>query len=55
MLGRLKLTAVPGQNDNLLDEIARRNITVREALAFFCEREIARKCERCIQMADGPG
>lgn len=53
MLGRLKLTAVRDQIDNLLDEAARRNMTTREALAFFCEREIARKDERRIQMAMG--
>ena len=43
MLTRLKLTAVRDQLDGLLDEAARGEMTLREALAFLCEREIARK------------
>jgi DNA replication protein DnaC len=50
-LTRLKLTAVRDQLDSLLDEAARRELTLREALAFLCEREIARKDERRIAMA----
>jgi DNA replication protein DnaC len=50
MLTRLKLTAVRDTLDSLLDEIARRELTLREALVFLCEREIARKDERRIQM-----
>jgi DNA replication protein DnaC len=50
-LTRLKLTAIRDQIDNLLDEAARRELTLREALAFLCEREIARKDERRIEMA----
>nr|WP_292601928.1 IS21-like element helper ATPase IstB [Mesorhizobium sp.] len=51
MLTRLKLTAIRDQLDNLLDEVARRELTVREAVAFLCEREVARKEERRIEMA----
>ncbi len=51
MLTRLKLTAVRDQLDSLLDEAARRELTLRETLAFLCEREIAHKDQRRIQMA----
>jgi DNA replication protein DnaC len=51
MLTRLKLTAIRDQLDSLLDEAARRELTLREALALFCEREIARRDERRIEMA----
>jgi DNA replication protein DnaC len=47
MLTRLKLTAVRDQLDSLLDEAVRSELTLRDALAFLCEREIARK-ERAI-------
>jgi DNA replication protein DnaC len=50
MLTRLKLTAVRDTLESLLDEIARRELTLRDALVFLCEREIARKDERRIQM-----
>src|SRR5260221_11582228 len=50
-LTRLKLTAIRDQLDNLIDEAARRELTLREALAFLCEREIARKGERRLAMA----
>jgi DNA replication protein DnaC len=50
-LSRLKLTAIRDQLDSLLDEAARRELTLREALAFLVEREIARKDERRIEMA----
>lgn len=50
MLTRLKLTAIRDQLDNLLDEASRQDLTLREALALLCEREIARKDERRIQM-----
>ena len=50
-LSRLKLTAIRDQLDSLLDEAARRELTLREALAFLVEREIARKDERRITMA----
>jgi DNA replication protein DnaC len=50
-LTRLKLTAIRDQLDSLLDEAARRELTLREALAFLAEREVARKDERRIEMA----
>lgn len=51
MLSRLKLTAIRDQLDSLLDEAAKHELTLREALAFLCEREVARKDERRIEMA----
>lgn len=51
MLDRLKLTAIRDQLDTLLDEAARSEMTLREALAIFAEREIARRDERRIAMA----
>jgi DNA replication protein DnaC len=50
-LSRLKLTAIRDQLDSLLDEAAKRELTLREALAFLVGREIARKDERHITMA----
>lgn len=50
-LTRLKLTAIRDQLDTLLDEAARQDLTMRETLAFLCQREIARKDERRIEMA----
>jgi DNA replication protein DnaC len=51
MLTRLKLTGVRDQLDNLLDEATRSDLSVRETLALLCEREIARKDQRRIEMA----
>jgi DNA replication protein DnaC len=51
MLTRLKLTAIRDQLDSLLDEAARSDLTLREALAFLCTREVARKDERRVEMA----
>jgi DNA replication protein DnaC len=51
MLTRLKLTAIRDQLDNLLDEAARDEMTLREAVAFLCRREVSRKEERRIEMA----
>lgn len=51
MLTRLHLTAIRDQLDSLLDEAARRDLTLREAVAFLCEREVARRNERRIEMA----
>ena len=51
MLDRLKLTAIRDQLDILLDEAARSKMTLREALGFFIQREIARRDERRISMA----
>jgi DNA replication protein DnaC len=53
MLTRLQLTAIRDQLDNLIDEAGRRELTIREALSFFCEREIARKDQRRIDMGMG--
>ena len=53
MLTRLKLTAIRDHLDSLLDEAGRRDLTIREALTFFCEREIARKDQRRIDMGTG--
>ena len=53
MLTRLKLTAVRDQLDSLLDEAARSELTLRDALAFLCAREIARKDQRRIDMSFG--
>jgi DNA replication protein DnaC len=50
-LTRLKLTAIRDQLDSLLDEAAKRELTLREALTFLIEREVARKDERRIEMA----
>ena len=50
-LTRLRLTAIRDQLDNLLDEAARRDLSLRETLAFLCEREITRRNERRIDMA----
>ncbi len=53
MLTRLKLTAMRDQLDSLLDEAVRSELTLRDALAFLCEREIARKDQRRIDMSFG--
>jgi DNA replication protein DnaC len=53
MLTRLKLTAIRDQLDNLIDEAGKRELTIREALTMFCEREIARKDQRRIEMSFG--
>ena len=53
MLNRLKLTALRDQLDSLVDEAARQDLTIRDALALFCEREIARRDQRRIEMAFG--
>jgi DNA replication protein DnaC len=51
MLARLKLSGIRDQLDSLLDEAARANLSARETLAMLCEREIARKDHRRIDMA----
>ena len=53
MLNRLKLTAIRDQLDSLIDEAGRRELSIRESLSLFCEREIARKDERRIEMSIG--
>jgi len=54
LLDRLKLTAMRDQLDSLIDEAGRGELTIREALTLFCEREIARRDQRRIDMAFGP-
>jgi len=51
MLIRLKLSGIRDQLDTLLDEAARADLSTRETLALLCEREIARKDHRRIDMA----
>lgn len=51
MLNRLKLSGIRDQLDSLLDEAARSNLSARETLALLCEREIARKDHRRVDMA----
>jgi DNA replication protein DnaC len=51
MLTRLKLTAIRDQLDALLDEAARRQMSLRETVVFLCEAEVARKDERRVHMA----
>lgn len=53
MLTRLKLTAIRDQIDTLLDEAVRGKMTLRDALAFLCRREITRKDQRRIDMSFG--
>lgn len=51
MLTRLQLTALRDQLDTLLDEAARQELNLREALTFLCQAEVARQEERRLQMA----
>lgn len=51
MLVRLQLSGIGDQLDSLLDEAARSNLSARETLTLLCEREIARKDHRRIDMA----
>jgi DNA replication protein DnaC len=51
MLARLQLSGIRDQLDCLLDEAARANLSARETLIMLCEREIARKDHRRIDMA----
>src|ERR1044072_1644968 len=51
MLMRLNLSSIRDQLDSLLDEAARSNLSARETLSMLCEREIARKDHRRIEMA----
>lgn len=50
MLTRLQLTAIRDQLANLLDEAARKELTLLDTIRFLCEAEIARKDDRRIQM-----
>jgi DNA replication protein DnaC len=51
MLTRLQLTLIRDQLDSLLDEAAKRELTLREAIAFLCEREVSRRNQRRVEMA----
>jgi DNA replication protein DnaC len=51
MLTRFKLSGIRDQLDNLLDEAAHAKLSTRETLMMLCEREIARKDHRRIEMA----
>ena len=53
MLGRLKLTAMRDRLDGLLDEAARRELSLAETLALLCAAEVAHREERRIQMGLG--
>ncbi len=53
LLSRLKLGAMRDQLDSLIDEAGRRELTIREALTMFCEREVARRDQRRIDMGYG--
>ena len=50
-LTRPQLTGIRDQLDNLLDEAAEKQLTLREAFAMLVEREVSRKDERRIEMA----
>jgi len=50
MLTRLKLAAIRDRLDALLDEAARQDLNLREALTFVFEAEIAHKDQRRIAM-----
>lgn len=51
LLTRLKLTAIRERLDALLEEAARREFNLREALCYLCEAEVAHKEQRRIDMA----
>ena len=53
MLARLKLSAVRERLDTLLDEAARRELSLREGLALLCEAEVAHREERRMRMGTG--
>ena len=51
MLSRLRLGAIREQLDALLEEAARRQLNLREALAWLCAAEVASKEQRRFSMA----
>lgn len=51
MLSRLRLGAIREQLDALLEEAARRQLNLREALAWLCAAEVAGKEQRRLSMA----
>lgn len=50
MLGRLKLSCLRDRLDNLLDEASKKELNLREALAFFLEVELSSKTEKRVRM-----
>ena len=50
MLGRLKLRALRDRLDGLLDDAARQDLNLREALALLCDAEMRHREERRIHM-----
>ncbi len=50
MLGRLRLTSLRDRLDNLLDEAAKKEMNLREALTFLCESELASKTDKRLRM-----
>ena len=51
MLNRLRLGAIREQLDGLLEEAARRQLNLREALAWLCAAEVTSKEQRRLSMA----
>jgi DNA replication protein DnaC len=51
MLSRLRLGAIREQLDALLEEAARRQLNLRESLAWLCAAEVASKEQRRLSMA----
>ena len=45
------MTTLRDQLDTLLDDAARRDLNLREALTFFCQAEVARREQRRLDMA----
>ncbi|RBP00025.1 IstB-like ATP binding protein, partial [Roseiarcus fermentans] len=51
MLTRLHLTAIRDQLDSLLDEAAKRELSLRDAVSLLMTREVGRRDERRVEMA----
>ena len=51
MLTRLHLTAIRDQLDSLLDEAAKRDLSLRDAVSLLVAREVGRRDERRVEMA----
>lgn len=51
ILNRLRLTALRERLDNLLDEAAKREMNLREAVQFLLEVELASKTEKRVRMS----
>lgn len=50
LLARLRLTALRERLDNLLDEVGRRELSLRDSLALLCQAEVSHREERRVQM-----